>query len=170
MELLIPGLILVALMVYASTRIKRTAAEAFEAENIETADFVIKKPEGFLNVLKGEYPFEAYSKNFGSAGEREFREATAKLVIHDAATLEETVAGLKTSGVQVTNDFSEVIAERHYHVIEAKRTDREAEFRDLFKLAESGGKVYELRSSILIGAADETVRRAEDMVDSFQLK
>ena len=32
MELLIPGLILVALMVYASTKIKKAAAAAFEPE------------------------------------------------------------------------------------------------------------------------------------------
>jgi hypothetical protein len=35
MEILIPGLILVALMVYVSTRIKRAAARAFEPENVD---------------------------------------------------------------------------------------------------------------------------------------
>src|SRR5687767_8261126 len=53
MELLIPGLILVALMVYASTRIKRTAAAAFDRETVDTEDFIIQKPEGFLHNLHG---------------------------------------------------------------------------------------------------------------------
>ena len=48
MEILIPGLILVGLMVWVSTRIKRNAAKAFEREEIETAEFSLTKPEGFL--------------------------------------------------------------------------------------------------------------------------
>ena len=67
MELLIPGLLLVALMVYASTRIKRTAAEAFEPETIETDVFVLEKPEEFLNVINHDLALElqAYSREFG---------------------------------------------------------------------------------------------------------
>jgi hypothetical protein len=52
MEILIAGVILVAFMAYASTRIKRSAAKAFEAETVETDQFVIQKPDGFLNVIK----------------------------------------------------------------------------------------------------------------------
>ena len=56
-------------MVWASTRIKKTAAAAFEAETVETDDFVIKKSDGFLNVINGDpkYAFEAYSKEIGRA-------------------------------------------------------------------------------------------------------
>ena len=63
MEILIVGLILVGFMVYASTRIKRTAAEAFDAETVESDDFTIEKPAGFLHVLNGDaaLSFEAYS-------------------------------------------------------------------------------------------------------------
>jgi len=170
MELLIPGLILVALMVWASTRIKRQAAEAWVAETIETADFVIKKPEGFLNVLNGDYPFEAYSKAFGSVEGRDIREATAKLRLIDNTTLDDAVADLRSPGVEITNELSEVIGEHHYRVIDAKRTERGTEFRDLIKLAEGGDKIYELRAVILVGAAEETVRKVEGLVDSFELK
>ena len=67
MELLIPGLILVALMVWASTRIKKNAAAAFDAEVIETESFSIRKPEGFLHVLNDDsgLAFRSYSKDFG---------------------------------------------------------------------------------------------------------
>mgnify|MGYP007097599700 CR=1 FL=1 len=54
MELLIPGLILVALMVWASTKIKRSAAQAYAAESIETEYFAIEKPDGLIDLAEPE--------------------------------------------------------------------------------------------------------------------
>ena len=73
MEILIMGGIIVALMVYASTRIKRSAAAAFEEETIETDDFSLVKPEGFLNPVENEdfLAFYAFSKDFGEEGKAE---------------------------------------------------------------------------------------------------
>src|SRR5580765_1394277 len=101
MDLLIPGLILVALMVYASTRIKKTAAAAFEAETIETDDFVIQKPDGFLNVINGDpqFAFEAYSKEFGGPGAENFRQGTAHLKIYEGVSADQAVANSSASGV-----------------------------------------------------------------------
>src|SRR5437867_2652270 len=97
MELLIPGLILVALMVYASTRIKRSAARAFEAEQIAGDGFTLVKPDGFLHRINddSEYAFEAYSKEFGSGAADDVRAATAVALVRntnvdDAATAERT--------------------------------------------------------------------------------
>jgi len=72
LAILIPGLILVALMVYASTRIKRVAAEAFEAETIETDEFAVEKPDGFLNILNRDpaLALDAYSREFGVEPQR----------------------------------------------------------------------------------------------------
>lgn len=85
MEILIPGLLLVAFMVYASTRIKRTAAEAFESETIAGDDFVIQKPEGMLTVLNGrpELLFESYSKEYGKGDAGEIRQIRAELRRHE---------------------------------------------------------------------------------------
>ena len=89
MELLIPGLILVGLMVYASTRIKRSAARAFEAETVETAEFTLYKPDGFLSVLNGDpaYIFEAYSKDFGTGDDNNVRAARARIRLLDGVSL-----------------------------------------------------------------------------------
>jgi hypothetical protein len=83
MELLIPGLILVGLMVYASTRIKRNAAQAFEQETIETAEYTLTKPAGMLQVINGDpgLAFEAYSKEIGTVGRKDFRMVTATILI-----------------------------------------------------------------------------------------
>ena len=48
MEILIIGVIVVALMAYASTKIKKSAREAFEVEVFENEGFTITKPEGFI--------------------------------------------------------------------------------------------------------------------------
>lgn len=81
MEILIPGLLLVALMVYASTRIKRTAAEAFESESIAGDDFIIEKPSGMLTVINGrpDLLFESYSKEYGKGDAGEIRQVRAEL-------------------------------------------------------------------------------------------
>src|SRR5258707_9193856 len=126
MELLIPGLILVALMVYASTRIKKTAAAAFEPETIETDTFIIQKPDGFLNVINGDpqYSFEAYSKEFGGPGAENFRQGTAHLSVYVGMSTDEAVASLLNSGNEMVSDISGGFNEIHYRVLEAKRIEK----------------------------------------------
>src|SRR5690349_3226793 len=101
MELLIPGLILVGLMVYASTRIKRNAAQAFESETIETSEFTLFKPEGMLHKLNGDprFAFEAYSREFGTEGYRDVRRATA--------TVSKTSSEPELDGEEIVSDISE---------------------------------------------------------------
>jgi hypothetical protein len=99
MELLIPGLILVALMVWASTRVKRDAASAFEPETIETPHFIFDKPAGFLHVLNDDSGFElrAYSKEYGSGDNKGTRRAVIEVERLDG-TAEERIASLASSG------------------------------------------------------------------------
>jgi hypothetical protein len=67
MEIFIIGAILVALMAYASTKIKRAASEAYEQEAVESEYFTLIKPEGFIIPVKkeSEFVFETNSKDFG---------------------------------------------------------------------------------------------------------
>ena len=171
MELLIPGLILVALMVYASTRIKRTAAQAFEAETVETDQFVIAKPEGFLNVLNGDpqYAFEAYSKDFGDDEEKSVRAATSHLQVYAGTGVEDRVNAITGSGFDKVNDIAEVIGDVHYRLIEGRRTDGKSPARIFYKLAERASKTFELKVEAL-DSVPETMRRAEALLDSFEIK
>lgn len=164
MELLIPGLILVALMVYASTRIKRTAAKAFEAETIETGDFVIKKPEGFLNVIGGDeqYAFEAYSKEFGGPGAEDIRQATAKVSVGNA----ETAKG----DSEVISERNELLGSVKYHIVESKRIEKGVAFRILSKTAENRAKRYTFKITALAEASPDSMRKIEGMLDSFEVK
>ena len=173
MELLIPGLILVALMVYASTKIKRTAKEAFEPETVETDDFVIQKPDGFLNKLNGDkqFSFEAYSREFGLAsGAENFRMGTANLIVFDGKSIKKALAELSEMGDSIDTEQGEVVGEHHYRVIEATRSVKDIDFRVRYKMAEKGGKLYRFETVNLIEASEEFVRKVDSMLDSFGIK
>ena len=172
MELLIPGLILVALMVYASTRIKKTAALAFEAETIETDEFIIQKPDGFLTVLNGDpqYSFESYSKEYGATGAENFRKGIANLRIYDGSSVSEVAANLTGLDDEVVSDVSEVIGGHRYRVIEIKRIVGGVEFRYFSKFAEQNGRVYEFQITAIAETTDEFMQNIEAMLNSFEIK
>ena len=138
MELLIPGLILVGLMVYASTRIKRVAAEAFEAETVENEWFSIEKPEGFLNVIAPPdgLEFEAYSKDFGVGEAAEFKAARLEARVYHNRNLKYAVSALREAVGPMT-ETPEVIDGRKYVLIEAESVDLSiTSFRTGFDVAE----------------------------------
>jgi hypothetical protein len=171
MEILIVGLILVGFMVYASTRIKRTAAQAFEPETVETDDFTIEKPAGFLHVLNGDpaLSFEAYSKETGVDDASRFRAARAALRIYEKRTLDYASKAVKESS-KIVSDTSEVVDGQKYRGMEGSSEEKEVEFRELYKLAEKDGRVFEFKLSILKTAEPEVLQRSEAMIGSFRLK
>jgi len=166
--ILISGLILVALMVYASTRIKKTAAAAFEPETIETDDYVIQKPSGFLHNLNGDpqYEFETYSRELGGDAES-IRQGRVRLRLRDGLTIDEAVVDLPGP---ITEDIIEVIGSRRYRVIETQRTENDSALEVTYKLAEKGGRVYVLEAIRLAETSDEFTRKIEAFVGSFELK
>ena len=170
--ILIPGLLLVALMVWASTRIKKTAAAAFDAETVETDDFVIQKPDGFLNVINGDpkYAFEAYSKEFGGEGAEDFRQGRINLTVRGSGAVDDMVAELNSSDGEIVEDIAEVIGSIHYRLIDVKRMEKGVEFRATYKIGENDSKIYELEAVRLAETSDEFARKIEVMVGSFELK
>jgi len=169
MEILIVGIIIVAVMAWASTRIKRTAKEAFEAENIETAEFTIHKPDGWLSIVspKAPYLFEAYSKAFGKEPNEKVRLGTAT-VERSTGTIDEAASRFIAEG-QVADDIREVVADVHYRVIELTRGD-EADQIEWLKFDQADGSVYTLEIKVLSETTDQFRRDIETMIDSFQLR
>ena len=171
MEILIPGLIIVALMVYASTRIKRSAAAAFDSEAIETDEFVINKPEGFLNNLNGDPKFalEAYSREYGVAA-TDLRAGRVALTIRPASSIAIEVPRIMETDGEIVEDLSEMIGSHHYRLIETRRTDKTAECVVTYKLAENNSKVYILEAVRLSETSDEFAGNLDAFVASFELK
>ena len=170
MEILIVGVIVVALMVWASTRIKRTAAAAFEAETIETDKFTLKKSAGWLSIVdpREPYLFEGYTKELGSKPNENVRLGTASIEAK-TGTADEIVAQTIVDA-EITDDIREVVSERHYRIIELKSIDDKMDIFEWLKFAEDDGSVYTFRIIALAEATDEFRRSVEAMVDSFELK
>jgi len=171
MELLIPGLILVALMVYASTKIKKSAAAAFEPETIETDEFLVEKPEGFLNVLNHDPALELdmYSRDFGVENTADIKQARIELRHFRVCKMSEAIAMIKEKA-EIKSDIAEVINERKYRLIEAERIEKGIGFRNIYKLTEKGADVFELRAIVLEDASEEIAQKAEAIVLSFTVK
>lgn len=171
MEILIPGLILVALMVYASTRIKRSVARAFEAENIDLDQFSLFKPDGFLHVINGdpEYAFQAYSKEFGEGNASSRRQATIDLRIVTDKDFDEVCSAVKQGGTQ--------LAERSFHIddmhamsAETERTVGEFPFIDHYFVIDAPGGVFELRSAVLKKYNDQISPKIDQIEESLTIK
>lgn len=147
MEILILGVILVALMAYVSTRIKKSAARAFEKETIETEDFSIIKPEGLLSVVideNSEYAFEAYSKDFGENEASEFRKMTARIY----------------KNPERGEDFSG----------ETEKTEKGVTIQTFGKILKTDEKSYELEISVLKDYREQYFDKINEMLNSFSLK
>ncbi len=171
MELLIPGLILVALMVYASTKIKKTAAAAFEPETIETDEFVIEKPEGFLNVLNHDpaLDLDMYSRDFGVENNANVRQARIEMRHYRVCTINEAIKMIKENAT-IKSDIAEIINERKYRLVEAERIEKGIGYREIYKLTENGPDVFELKAIVLEDASDEISQKADGIVLSFIVK
>lgn len=167
MELLIPGLILVALMVWASTKIKKQAADAFEEEVIETGRYSLHKPEGFLHVIGDpDHEVMAYSKDFGTGDKIGVRRATIELDIFpsdDLATVRESI-------VQAATDSRLGIETADAYQLEADETVNEFAFLAFYKIVAGTSETYRLRFAVLAEHADDYLRRINETLDSFTVR
>ncbi len=171
MELLIPGLILVALMVYASTRIKKTAALAFEPESIDTETFSIEKPDGFLSVINGDpaLAFEAYSKEFGGDGAEDIKQARVEIRHFEAGDLSAAVSTIKKTSA-LTSDVSEKIGDTLYRLVEAERSEKGVGLLEFYKIAQSDTGVLELKVITLEETDPAIAVKVAEIIKSFIVK
>lgn len=171
MEILIIGVILVALMVWASTKIKKTAAAAFEEETVETDEFVLVKPEGFLSPVENDefLAFYAYSKDFGEEEPAEkSRQSLIKLKVLAGRSLAEI-------GKDVKNKFDEILSQEkpdeNTILLKGARTEKEVEKIFYHKIAGGGGeKIYDLEMTVLAEYREKYEERAEQLLASFRVK
>jgi len=172
MEILIPGLILVGFMVWASTRIKRNAARAFEEEEIETEEFTLVKPEGLLSKVDppdGKL-FFAYSKDYGIGDDEGLRKATAEIIRIDAASIDEVREAAKENITALVAEQTGIIDGRKCANIVVERLSQGAAVETTHKIIANGSSVYQLSVSVLAGVKAELSSTVDGLVDSFALK
>lgn len=170
MEIWIIGGIIVILMVIISTKIKRSAARAFEVESIETEEFELTKPEGFLHPLREppDFPFEAYSKEYGERSTRNIWRCRARLRISNGLVLKEIGGSAKSS----ESDVSVTEGDDGSVIVSGRRAEDEVEYVVDRKIIESAAldRTYELRVTTLVPYEDEFEERSRAFLDSFRLK
>ncbi len=176
MEILIIGLIVVALMVFVSTKIKDSAARAFESEVIETDEFRIEKPEGLMSPLEGnsEYPFEARSREFGEEKiSRNIWKAHAFLTVDKGLNFKAECEKARQSADKILSEriFDESDGEK-VCLIESEKVENEVPMVEFRKIVESQKqkKTYDLRISVLQPYREAYIHKINDMTNSFRLK
>ena len=174
MEIFIVGGIVVALMVFVSTKIKKSAAAAYQAETVETKAFTIYKPEGFLHPLNddSEYAFEANSKEYGKNDADKFRQARAALrVISDSDFKTVCENAKKSAGKIKSKKFDEnAPAGRKIFTLTGETSESDVKILTFWKIVENNKKIYELKAAIIETYAEEFAERVGAMVKSFTVK
>jgi hypothetical protein len=176
MEIFIVGVIVVALMVYVSTRIKKSAAQAYEPETIEAEDFTINKPAGFINPINDDsaFAFEAYTKDFGTDEAKDFRQARARLRRISDSSFDAVCKNVKQSaGKILSKNFSENVAQgQRGFLLETEGVEKEVPVFSAWKIVESRKrrKIYELQISVLEEYKKNYADEIAEMIESFAVK
>lgn len=168
MEILIPGLILVALMVYASTKIKKNAAAAYAEEKIDTPEFSIIKPDGFISpVEKSEFAFAAYSKDFGHDESGDTRQAWVELTVLENESLENVRANINDRASKVGSEQRLAACGL---VIETKEVENDVSIDCEYRVYEKDGKIYQLAIKVQPEFRAELQKNIDTLIASFEIK
>ncbi len=171
MEILVPGLILVGLMVWLSTRIKRNAAKAFEREEVETPDFSLTKPEGFLAPVDPAdgTVFSAYSKEFGTDGAERLRRATVELRLFPNAQLSDVIEQSKDGATETLFEQTGVIDGNKCANIVVERLEEGISLESHYKIIAGPASVYQLVVNVISEYKDEFQPKIDELLGSFSL-
>lgn len=165
MEILIPGLILVAIMAWASTKIKKRAADAFETENIETEDYFLRKPEGFLHVIGSRsHEFEAYSREFGGEEDSQVRRATIEIDILRETSLEAVRDEIRrdADNVDIKSEGASALE------IIAEETANQTALTAFYKIIAVANNVIRLRFGVVTENRNEYEDKIDETLESFR--
>ena len=174
MEILIVGVAVVALMVFVSTKIKKSAAAAYQPETIETEEFKIYKPEGFIHPLNDDsgLAFVANSKEWGKNEASKFRQAKAVVrVISNSDFKIVCENAKKSSGKVKSKQFvkSAPVGQKIF-LLEGETTEADVKIITFWEIIESGKKIYELKIAVLETYAEDFAERINAMTASFNVK
>lgn len=176
MEIFFVGIIIVALMVYASTKIKKSAAQAFEREAIDEEEFSLVKPENFIHPFKenSEFAFEAYTKDFGGGSAKNFRQSRATLRVISDLNFETVCKNAKKSVDKILskNFVGNAPEDQKIFLLETEKSEKDIKFFTFWKIVESKArrKVYEFQVSVLEANRKDFADAMNEMIETFAVK
>ena len=175
MEILIIGGILVALMAYVSTRIKKSAASAYEPETVETAEFILVKPEGFISPVGkvSAFAFEAFSKDFGESDKTEkLRRAQANLRIAAGENFAVYCERAKQTFDEILSaeTLGAATSGRKICLLKGENQENGVQIFEYRKIVAAESRIYDLQAVVLGDSSGVYGDRIEKMIESFQVK
>lgn len=146
MEIWIIGVIIVGLMIYVSTRIKKVSKQAYEREEFESEDFRIIKPSDFLIPVEEDSPyvFEARSKDFGAEDVRDFYQCRATITAKEGKA--------------------------EPRIYEEKKTEKAISLDSHNKIISGADKNFHLEILVLPEFREKYQSAVDEMINSFALK
>lgn len=147
MEIWIIGIIIVGLMVYISTRIKKASKRAYESEVFETEYLKITKPEEFIIpiVEDSPYVFEARSKDLGHDEATDFYQCRATITVRNGIEEEKTFEETKEIEKVFFESFHKILSNPQKQVTFELVIDVLPEFKEKYQ-----GKIAEMRDSFTL--------------------
>lgn len=159
---------MVALMVYVSTRIKKSAAAAYGREIIQTDTYSFTKPAGLIcpidRILKDSCL--VHSKNFGETESTESLYQLEGLLTAQNKSFESLKAEAESEG-----SFAKEECGSGAVVLRGLATESGVEFKMFRRLqTSSNGLVFDFSVKVLCEALEEFQSKADEMVSSFTVK
>ncbi|HQU84473.1 MAG TPA: hypothetical protein PKY59_15150 [Pyrinomonadaceae bacterium] len=168
MEILFVGIAIVALMAYVSTRIKKSAADAYLRETIDAPEFALVKPEGFLNPIdaKEGLAFYAYSKDYGVEDSAKFRHSEIRIRVYESVNLKEIVKNLKSLAEKVVSEKNGNGA----FLLKTENSEEKVYLEKDHKFISKNNKIYELEFKTLQENKEDYAERIAETFESFKIK
>ena len=171
MEILIIGGLFVGFMVWASTRIKRNAAAAYEPESIDTEKFTLTKPDGFLHPIEDDGPpFRAFTKDFGTGDNGRTRQAEALLTITAGRELNTAVAEAVALADTVLEREERRTGTMRETRLVIERSPDGVQIDSFYRFVDTGEELFEFRIDVLRDHRGDLEDRTNKMLDSLDIK
>lgn len=173
MEIFIIGAVIVVLMAYVSTKIKKTSAAAYAPELLNAAEYSVVKPDGYIVPWNEESAFKALSKEMGkSKGAEKLYRSSAELRIFDDLSFDEVCRGARKSVKNVVSEESAREDDMRFCFMHGKALKDDTDMEVYYKIVENQatGKVFELQVSVLSEAMEDYGAKASGILQSFNVK
>ncbi len=170
MEILIIGIIIVALMVYTSTKIKKAAKEAYEPETVRTEEFSITKPQGYMIPAEDErspYKLEIFSKAYGSGDCEKKRQAELNLIIENGSELASSRKAERAALNKVLDDDLIKDTQKITLTMIGEANDGDCSLRIFIKYFARNGKLYKFKATAIEEDIDDHLENIESMIESI---
>jgi hypothetical protein len=171
-------IVFIVILLSISSRIRKAARLAFESETVETDEFSIVKPEGFISPVNDNsaYAFEAYSKDYGegeTAGN--MRQAQAFVSVFKDENFADACARAKQNAGEILSEEtggSVCLIKGEEALVKDEETLENASAYNFYKVIgdDARQKIYELKITVLHKFLADYQNRVDEMLESFRLK